>query len=273
MDATSAPVKITFVMAGCQRCGTTWVDAALREHPEIFLPAQKQTYFFDENYEKGIDWYLNHFADATTDHRAVGEISTGYSLPHAAKLMAKDLPHIKIIMAMRHPVERAYSNYQVRKAVNNWTSFESALEEDPEFYARGRYIEQIEALLEFYPRESLRLVLYDDLKNDDRRYFKELLTFIGVDDTFNSSQIGQQRNASMFPRLRKVLHTLGLRPMVTALSKSTLGDMVRRRNKKNRKSSSTTLNPETRATLVEYFKPYNDKLAELLHRNLDHWNK
>ena len=272
MDSTPAPEKITFVMAGCQRCGTTWVDAALREHPEIFLPAQKQTYFFDQNYDKGIDWYLNQFATATSEQIAVGEIATGYSLTSSVPLMAEHLPHIKIIMAMRHPVERAYSNYQVRKAVNNWSSFESALEEDPEFYERGKYIEQIEALLEFYPRENLHLVLYDDLKANDRKYLRDMLQFIGVDDSFESPQIGQQRNASMFPRLRKVLHRLGLRPLVTALSKSSIGDMVRKRNKKKRKPSSATLCPATRRELVEYFKPYNDRLAELLGRNLDHWN-
>ena len=273
MATTPDPEKITFVMAGCQRCGTTWVDAALREHPEIFLPAQKQTYFFDENYENGIDWYLNQFAEIATNQTAVGEVSTGYCLPHAVPLMAKHLPHIKIIMSMRNPVERAYSNYQVRKAVNNWTSFESALEEDPNFYARGRYIEQIETLMEYYPRERLHLIFYDELKDNDREYLKEMLTFIGVDDTFESSQIGQQRNASMFPRLRKILHQIGLKSLVTALSRSKVGNMVRRRNKKKRKPSSSSLQLETRAILVEYFKPYNDRLATFLGCDLEHWNK
>ena len=273
MDSSPTQETITFVMVGCQRCGSTWVDAALREHPEIFLPSQKQTYFFDAHYDKGIDWYLNHFRDISPSQTAVGEISTGYCLIRAVPLMAKHLPHVKIIMAMRNPIDRAYSNFQVRKAVNNWSSFESALEEEPDFYERGRYIEQIEELLKHYPRKQLHLILYDDLMANDREYLKEMLTFIGVDDSFESSQIGQQRNASMFPRLRKVLHTIGLKPIVTALSKSEVGNIVRRRNKKKRKPSSSTLSTQTRATLVEYFKPYNNRLAKLLGRNLDHWNQ
>ncbi len=265
--------KVTFVMAGCQRCGTTWVDAALREHPQVFLPEKKQAYFFDENYDKGIDWYLDQFADATDQQTAVGEVATGYCLPHAVPLMAKHLPDINIIMAMRHPVDRAYSNYQVRKAVRRWSSFESAIEEAPDFLARSRYIEQIEALLEHYPREQLHLPLYDDLRKDDRAYLASMLEFLDVDPTFVSSQIGQQRNASMFPRLRKALTSIGLRPVVKALSRSVIGDTIRRRNKKRRKPSSTSLNPETRTRLVEYFKPYNDRLAELLGRDLSHWNQ
>jgi hypothetical protein len=176
-------------------------------------------------------------------------------------------------MAMRHPVERAYSNFQVRKAVNNWASFESALEEDSDFYERGLYIEQIEELLKYYPRNQLHLTLYDDLRENDREYLKNILAFLEIDETFESSQIGQQRNASMFPRLRKILHRIGLKPMVTALSKSEVGNIVRRRNKKKRKPSSSTLNPDTRAKLVEYFRPYNNRLSELLGRNLDHWNR
>ena len=269
---TPQPEIVTFLMAGCQRCGSTWVDAALREHPEVFLPTQKQTYFFDEQYDKGIDWYLNHFADVQESDVAVGEISTGYCLLHAIPLMAKHLPHIKIILAMRHPVERAYSNYQVRKAVNNWPSFEVALEEEPDLYERGRYIEQIETILEHYPPEQLHCVLYDDLRKNDRKYLQSILEFIGVDKTFESSQIGLLRNASMFPRLRKILRCIGLKPIVTMLSKSSFGNTVRRHNKKKRKPSSSTMKSKTRAKLASYYKPYNDRLAEFLGRDLQHWN-
>jgi hypothetical protein len=273
MGSSNTPETITFVMAGCQRCGTSWVDAALREHPEVFLPSQKQTYFFDENYENGFDWYLEQFEGCTQEHRAVGEISTGYCLTNAVPRLAKHLPHIKIILAMRHPVDRAYSNYQVRKAVNNWSSFESALEEDPDFRVRGQYIDQIEALLDYYPEDRIHCTMYDDLRSNDRDYLKSIFTFLGVDNTFESSQIGLQRNASMFPRLRKGLEAIGLKPAVTALSKSAVGDLVRRRNKKRRKLSSTTLDPATRMELVEYFKPYNDRLFKYLGRTLEHWNK
>ncbi|MCZ6836347.1 MAG: hypothetical protein O7G85_11285, partial [Planctomycetota bacterium] len=73
-----SPDRVSFLMVGCQRCGTTWIDAALREHPEIYLPPQKQTYFFDRNYESGIDWYLSQYQEVQPCHQAVGEVATGY---------------------------------------------------------------------------------------------------------------------------------------------------------------------------------------------------
>jgi hypothetical protein len=273
MTARVTPETISFVMAGCQRCGTTWVDAALRDHPQIFLPAQKQTYFFDENYDRGIDWYLEQFDGIGPEQSAVGEISTGYCLPHAAPLLARHLPHVKLIMAMRHPVDRAYSNFQVRKAVNDWPTFEDAIERSPDLLDRGRYIEQIEALLEHFPRERLLCVLYDDLKNDDRAYLRSILTFLEVDADFQSSEIGKKRNATMFPRLRKVLHRMGLKPMLAMVSRSPVGDVVRRSNKKRGRSSSATMNPDTRARLIEYFRPANERLASFLDRDLSAWNR
>ena len=105
---------VNFFMVGCPRCGTTWVHAALKDHPQIYLPPQKQTYFFDVNYDEGLDWYLANYEGVTDSHKAVGEIATGYSLPHALPRLAEHFPHDKIMLAMRNPSERAYSFYQSR---------------------------------------------------------------------------------------------------------------------------------------------------------------
>src|SRR5690554_2819459 len=104
MDAAVSPDRITFLVVGCQRCGTTWLDAALREHPEVYLPDTKQSYFFDRNLDKGAAWWLERFAGASERHRAVGEVATGYSLPHAVGPMAELVPHARLVMTVRHPI-------------------------------------------------------------------------------------------------------------------------------------------------------------------------
>lgn len=264
------PEDITFLMVGCQRCGTTWVDAALREHPEIYLPQQKQSYFFDRNYEKGMEWYLSRFEGVTTDHKAVGEVATGYSLPQAVERMAEHLPHIKIIMAMRNPIERAYSNYRVRYVEEGWSSFEDALEKSPDLLERGQYADQIEHLLQFYPRERLLLLLYDDLVADDRAYLRSIYEFLGVDPDFESSLIGQRSNAAMFTRTRGMLNRLGLKSVLRMLSRSPVGKLVRR--SRNRQGTIVqVISPETKNRLVEHFQPFNQKLVEYLERNLMNW--
>ena len=187
---------VTFFMVGCQRCGTTWMDAALREHPQVFLPSKKQSYFFDRNYDKGMDWFMERFEGIKPSQIAVGEIATGYCLPESVPRMAKHFPDVKLLMVMRNPIDRAYSNYQSRKSECGWTSFEQAIEVDEDLLERGKYADQIDALLEHYPQEQLKLLLYDDLHEDDRSFLTSILEFIGVESEFDSKLFGQRKKRS-----------------------------------------------------------------------------
>ncbi len=269
----SSPDKsiITFIVVGCQRCGTTWIDAALRGHSQVYLPQQKQSYFFDRHYDKGIDWYIARFEGVESHHRAIGEVATGYCLLEASPLLAKELPDVQLIMVIRNPIDRAYSNYQARQVESGWSSFEQAIETDPDLLLRGQYIDQIEALLEHYDREKLLFLLYDDLKQDDRAYLQEVLDFIGVDANEESKLIGQRKNSAMYPNLRKRLHQLGLKPFVNAISRSWFGDKIRRKLKSKGKAYEP-MNSETKERLQDHFKPYNDRLSAFLQRDLSSWN-
>lgn len=267
------PSVITFLMVGCQRCGTTWVDAALREHPEVYLPPQKQTYFFDRHWDKGSSWYLQNFSGVEERHRAVGEVATGYCLPEASLRMAELAPHAKLIMSMRNPVDRAYSYFHSRADEMGWDSFEQALEKDPGLLERGQYIEQIEQLLRHYDREQLLLLFYEELHRSDRAYLRSILEFIGVDPDFESAQFGQRKNAAMFPRLRKSLHRVGLKPFLLSLSGSRFGDSVRRARKRWGGAGYRPMNSETRKRMLEHFQPFNARLEEFTGRDLSEWNR
>ncbi|MBC8523269.1 sulfotransferase domain-containing protein [PVC group bacterium] len=262
---------ITFLMVGSQRCGTTWTAAALSDHPEVYLPEKKQSYFFDRNYDKGIDWFMERFSGVESQHKAVGEIATGYCLIDAIPRMAKHFPDIKLLMVMRNPVDRAYSNFQTRQIESNWSSFEDAIESDPDILERGQYSDQIDELLKHYKPEQVLFLLYDDLYSDDRSFLKTILDFIGVDSSIESKLIGQRKNAAVFPNLRNILHKLGLDPVVRVFRKSFFGDWLRRSRKK-KGSAYLPMNPRTREKLIEHFHPYNDRLETQIQRDLSHWN-
>ena len=263
---------VTFLMVGCQRCGTTWTDAALRGHPQVFLPERKQSYFFDRNYERGIDWFMERFAGVTPENLAVGEIATGYCLLESIPLMAKHFPDVKLLMVMRNPVDRAYSNFQTRQVEEGWSSFEMALESGSDLLLRGQYIDQIEHLLKFYDRNQFLFLLYDDLHHDDKAYLKTILEFIGVDTTLDSKLIGQRKNAAMFPKFRKWLHRFGLKRLVNLVSKSWIGDRIRR-SRKSKGRAYQPMNHKTKDTLLTHFAPYNSRLSEFLQRDLSNWDE
>ena len=270
-------LPVTFLMLGFQRCGTTWVDEALREHPEIFLPAEKQTFYFNRYYdEKPMAWYAEHFVGVQPHHKAVGEIASHYTAPEVVPRIARELPEARIILAMRNPIERAYSNFLAKQGIegNAWASFQEAVEQSPELLTRGQYIDTIETLLEHYDREQLLLLFYDDLLANDREYLRQILLFIGVDASFESSQIGQRRYGSRTARLRKALGPIGRNALLHRVRRTAAFNVVRRILKRfDQVDYSKAIDPATRARLIEHFRPYNDRLAALTGRDLSAWNR
>lgn len=264
---------LTFLVAGCQRCGTTWLYEALKEHPEICLPGSKQSHFFDEPAGKDLEWYLDRFHIVPAQHKAVGEVATGYSLPNAIPRMAVALPHVRIIMVMRNPVERAYSYYRSRAPHENWKSFEDALKTDPAIVSRGQYIDQIEALLKYYKRDDILFLLYDDLALDERKYLQQVYSFLGVDPSFEPNVIGNPVRAAMLPQLRRALRAAGLTPLVNLVNRSMLGDVIRRFLKSRRKSRKVqrTKPDHTHEQLQRHFHSYNERLSSFLQRDLTGW--
>ena len=263
-----------FLMIGCSRCGTTWVDKALREHHEIYLPHNKQTYFFDTHYKKGIDWYLEHFQDIQSSQKAVGEVATYYSQPDLVPLVAEHFPHAKLLMSVRNPVDRAYSFYQSRASRFNWTSIEQAIEEQPnEIIERGKYSDQIEAILKYFPESQFKVVFFDDLKSYPEHFLQSILQFLEVDDTFKSSQIGQMVQVTIDPRIRRTLKKVGLQPLMDYVSDRPIGDKIRTFLKKSNIRRYKPISSHDKNVLQEIYRPYNKKLEELTGRELSAWNR
>lgn len=272
MTQAAIASRLTFFMVGAPRCGTTWTHAALHEHPEIFVPAKKQIHFFDENYERGLPWYLEHYADVEACHLAVGEVSTDYSLPHAISRLARHFPNVKLVMGVRHPVERAYSFYQSRAPHTSWRSFAEAIDSEPETLQRGRYIEEIEEILKYFQRDRLLIQFFDDLRSGESGYIRRILRHLDVDAAFRPSVIGNPLRAAMFPEWRRRLKRMGLTPVVNLVNRSWMGDAIRRRHR-TASPRYNPIEPKLRQKLVDYYRPLNLGLARLTGRDLAHWDR
>src|SRR5947208_4822180 len=119
----TAPIRLLpdFLVIGAQRGGTTSLYHYLQAHPCIKLANTKDTHFFDKKYNKGLTWYRGHFpiwlekAYAQQVRRqtfVMGEASPSYLFhPHVPKRVKQALPHVKLIVLLRNPVDRAYSQY------------------------------------------------------------------------------------------------------------------------------------------------------------------
>lgn len=262
---------ITFLMIGTQRGGTTWVDKALREHPEIHLPPKKQTYFFDSNYDNGLDWYLRQYGEIGSDKKAVGEIATDYCLESPFQEMAKTFPDIKILLSVRNPTERAHSYYQSRKSQFGWSTFDEAVEDDPRILKRGHYVEIIERILSSYPKDRFLLLFFDDLQSDDRGYLRSILEFLEVDPNYESPALGRKVQVSAFTRTRRVMSRIGGQSLVDFVSQSWVGDRLRAYLRHKDAQNVVHMDPNIKRFLDDYYRPLNQELATFADRSLAHW--
>ena len=170
-----------FLYIGTSKAGSTWLFNALAQHPEVHLASDKGLYWFDSHFDRGEEWYRAQFAGAG-DARAVGEISHSYlSSPEAPGRIAAFNPSMRLLVCLREPVDRAFSDYlDLRKNRQFDGPFEDALDAYPRLLDRGRYATHLTRYLEHFPRESLLVQLFDDLKVDAQRYADEVYAFLGV---------------------------------------------------------------------------------------------
>jgi len=174
--------KPNFLFIGPDKSGSTWLYEILRAHPNCFVPKLKDIYFFDRHYDRGINWYLRFFADAPETAVAIGELSHDYLFSSAAaERIARDLPGVRLITCLRNPVERTFSHYLylVRSGLTR-LPFEQALESYPELIENSRYATHLECYLLLFPKDSVKVLLFDKLKADAEDFAKDVFTFLGV---------------------------------------------------------------------------------------------
>ncbi len=187
-----------FIGVGAMRCGTTWIADKLRSHPEIFIPPHyKELQFFDRFYENGFEWYLENFSSKGQDQIA-GEFTPNY-LRHskALELIHQHLPDVKLIISLRNPIDRAFSHYNFLKNRKNVSeSFYDALfDERFEILKAGLYGEQIQKCLEYFQRENIHFVIFDDIQTIPEKVTSELYEYLGVKKDFQPEMLSHKVNA------------------------------------------------------------------------------
>lgn len=184
-----------FLHVGAQKAGSTWIHYALKEHPDIFMPDNDNVSFFDVYYHRGEDWYKKQF-DAYQGEIAIGEESPGYLKHPIAPQRAADLvPDVKIIMCLRNPIDRAYSQWW--HAQKNWTNtdFQRSINyhaTNDVFITPGLYEYHISKWENYFPTSQIKIVFFDDFISDNKSFIQNIYDFIGVDSKYSPSIIGEK---------------------------------------------------------------------------------
>ncbi len=188
----------TFLVIGAGKSGTTSLNWYLSQHPQVFMCPKREPDFFA--YE-GTDaagavtiWddYIDLFGEAG-DARAIGDTSPSYMhVAGTAQRIRHYLPDARLVAILRHPVERLYSRYMqlVRQDDAPAQPFSAAADPHSVWWQRhdlvpeGFYARHLAPYFEAFPRESIRVYLYEDYANSPEAVYADICRFIGVDDGF-----------------------------------------------------------------------------------------
>jgi hypothetical protein len=198
----------TFLVIGARKAGTSSLYRYIRGHPDIFMPPLKEPMFFSSNWDRGIEWYERLFGRAG-QVTALGEASTEYTAyPHIADVpmrVAKLLPEVRLVYIVRHPVERMLSEYHYNlvRGVERDPWADRSLLEDPTYYNVGCYALQIEQYLEYFSRDQLLVLKSEDLKRDRVRTLGRVYEFLGVDNSWQPSDLWEEFQTSSKKRSRR----------------------------------------------------------------------
>src|SRR5437588_1204622 len=198
--------RLDFIVAGSQKSGTTALHYFLKKHPQIALPDRQELHFFDDEEIFGrppIDYELldRHFRVRAglaliNRRRLAGDVTPSYLYWKPAMERIRNYnPHIKLVILLRNPVDRAFAHWNMQRFKDREPlDFLDALKEEPRRIAqpltiesrrfayvdRGFYSEQLERVLQFFPRDQGRIVKFEDFRDRKQETLDGIFEFLGV---------------------------------------------------------------------------------------------
>jgi hypothetical protein len=293
----------TFLVLGAGKCGTTSLHYLLGQHPDVFTTPEKEPPFFDAEYERGLEYYWTRYFSAWKGESAAGESRPAkLYLPFVPHRIRAALPGAKLIVILRNPVDRLFSHWahRYRESKERLPLAEALAAEDrqgdaverlmaadgPAFWRSrltpdqrstwlrtyrpiGRYAEQLLRYFALFPGERIRVVRFEAFRDDPVGVVRELWRFLGVDNPEAPLDEVSARNPAMSiaaSRVSRRARRTGLFWWPPTGARRAIRAVLDRIGPRPR------FDPDVRAELVEYYRPHNRRLEQLLDWDLSDWD-
>lgn len=308
-----------FFIVGAPKAGTTALYEYLDQHAQVYMSPLKEPNFFASEFRPehfseadrprirremhALQQYLNgdllekRFGGLVTTwedylrlyRNASNQIAIGEATPcylwskTAPRNIAEKIPHAKIIMSLRNPADRAFSQYlhmvtigSVRKPFGELIG--AALHREHKYFGPtwpflefGRYYEQVKRYMDEFPKSQIHISLYEELQLAPVLLISELFAFLGVDSGYAvdlsarhlEPRVPKHANTAFF--LKKWGIWTSLRSVVPAAWKTRLQKQL------FRSRASLVMGQADRTILTEYYRDDVIKLAKLIGRDLSAW--
>jgi len=193
----------SFLFIGPSKAGSSWFYEILREHPQVFVPSNKTTFFFSDYYAQGIDWYEKFFS-GDLHQRAAGEVCHDYlASPEALRRIQKYRSDMRLVCCLRNPYSRALSSWRFfgRNGMDEPTLAAQG-EHNPSVFDQGNYATQLALVNSLFPRRQLLIFFFEEMVSAPESIVRRLYEFIGVDARFVPPSLYRRVNVNAKPRSR-----------------------------------------------------------------------
>ncbi len=191
--------KLDFLCVGFHKCGTTSLDILLKDHPYIYLPPEKETFFVKSynRYNDAVKMFRNSYPLEKCKGKLVGGIEPSY-WENAEDVYRCFGANLKLLFIVRNPIKATYSYFKMimRDAIGDNAAlkyfekyeyvspemFDAWIRECEYLWGRFRYIDAIEEYLKYYPIENIKVVLFEELLDSTMDVMNDIQKFIGLEN-------------------------------------------------------------------------------------------
>jgi hypothetical protein len=293
--------NLDFIGVGGMKCASSWLTFCMEDHPKICFPKErKELHFFNEKFsfsgiyknwkkntrfeDNGLKWYKSQFRNCKKEN-IKGEFSTQYLADEVAlKRIKKLFPKVKILMVLRNPVNRAYSEYLFNQRYGGHyknLSFEEAIEKNPYILEKGLYGKYVKMWMDNF--KKVKVVFLDDIKKNPKKIVRDTYDFLGVEKNFVPKHLNVKVNARKKPKFKFVNDSINFAGRTAMKSKLLfkiatlvgLDVLARRIVDSNVKDDSSfeEMKEETKKKLIKFYEKDVKKLEKISGKNLQNWLK
>jgi Sulfotransferase domain len=192
--------RLDFVLAGAQKSGTTALHYFLSKHPKITMGDQQEIHFFDNDalFVSGVGYEELHKHYPPLGHSTIAGDCTPSYIYHepAAERIWKYNPKTRLLILLRNPVERAFAHWNMQRFRRRepLDFFDAVREEKARiagappgearrfaYVDRGFYVQQLQRVFKFFPRDQVKAVKFEDFKEKQRETLASIFSFLGLE--------------------------------------------------------------------------------------------
>ena len=297
--------KVNFFIIGAAKSGTTSLGKYINEHPDVFMCPKKEPRYFALKDSKDtsvmgprgnilpldgitdLEKYRSLFNDASNES-IVGDNSPRYmeKSTKSSKHIFQYNPDAKLLAILRNPIDRSYSHFQmnVRSTVEdeNYINKDGSLNEgvlterlsDSFYVKKGMYGEQLSDFLDMFPQSQVKVVLFENLKNNPLLLIKSIYRFLEVDTSF-IPDIGSKYNVGGIPKSSWLQQLIKSPSSLKSIAHKVIPNSLYTNMKwyiyKRNQRKAPELPASVHKQLVNHYKRDIRKLQNCVDIDIGHW--